>query len=199
MKTTIFYLMLCIFFISFQLKAQEYEPAPVQTDVISIGLGFGQDYGGFGVHMIVYPQQNIGIFGGLGSRLDDLGYNVGVKFRLVSQKPTAKVNPYAIAMYGYNAAFVVGHVLSAYLHSYDKLFYGPTIGVGIDLKFKPRSKFYYSFGLNLPVRGSQVDDYINDLRTNYGLDVTNDLPPVTFSVGLKYSILSSKTKRLNRF
>ena len=188
MKKIIFYLMLCFLFISVQLNAQENVTAPVQTDVISIGLGFGQDYGGSGVHMIVYPQRNIGIFGGLGYKLDGLGYNVGLKLRQVSKKPMAKINPYAIVMYGYNAALVERDVFSAYLHEYDKVFYGPTVGIGIDLKFHPMSKFYYSFGLNIPIRGSQVNDYINDLRTNYGL-VSNDLLPVTFSIGFKYIIL----------
>jgi len=185
MKKNILYLMLCFLFIAIQLNAQENDATPVKTDVISIGLGFGQDYGGSGAHMIFYPQRNMGIFGGLGYKLGGLGYNVGLKLRLVSKKPTAKVNPYAIVMYGYNAALSVGDIFSD-LHEYDKVFYGPTVGIGIDMKFHPGSKFYYSFGMNIPIRGSQVDDYINDLRTNYSLDVSNDLLPVTFSIGFKY-------------
>lgn len=177
--------MLCFLFVANQLKAQENDSTAVKTDVFSIGFGFGQDYGGTGVHTIFYPQRNIGIFAGLGYRLGSLGYNVGLKLRLLSRKPTAKINPYAIVMYGYNAAFVMD-VLST---EYDKLFYGPTVGTGIDMKFHPDSRFYYSFGLNIPIRGSQVDDYVNYLRTEYSLDASNDLLPVTFSIGFKYIIL----------
>lgn len=121
MEKVIFYAMLCFLFISFQLKAQENDTAQIQTDIVSLGLGFGQDYGGSGFHMIVYPNRNLGVFGGLGYRLDGLGYNVGIKLRFVSKRPTEKVTPYAIAMYGYNAALVVGDILSAYLHEYDKI------------------------------------------------------------------------------
>ncbi len=189
MERVIFYAMLCFLFVSFQLKAQENDTVQIQTDIVSLGLGFGQDYGGSGFHMIVYPNRNLGIFGGLGYRLDGLGYNVGIKVRYIPKRLTEKVTPYAIAMYGYNAALVVGDILSAYLHEYDKMFYGPTVGVGIDLKFKPMSKFYYSFGLNIPIRGPQVNDYVEDLRANRGIDASNDLSPVTLSIGIKYIVL----------
>jgi hypothetical protein len=181
MKKVTVYLMLSFILIAIQMKAQENVSTPVQTDVLSIGLGLGQDYGGFGLNLIAYPQRNIGIFGGLGYNLAGAGYNIGLKFRLISKKPTGKVNPYAVVMYGYNAAIKVTDA-----SQYDKVFYGPTVGVGIDLKSHPRSKIYYSFGINVPIRGSEVDDYMNDLKNNHGVEFNNDLFPVTFSIGFKY-------------
>jgi len=179
-KSTGYFLFFFLFFSS-QLVAQEATTFAVQPDKFSIGLGIGQDYGGFGGHAVVYPQQNIGFFAGFGYNLVGFGYNVGVKLRLVSQKPTTKVNPYAVLMYGYTAAIKVQDA-----SQYDKIFYGSTVGVGIDLKSNPMSKIYYSFGINMPLRGTAVDDYMADLKNNHGVVFNNDLLPVTFSLGFKY-------------
>jgi len=181
MKRGNVYLMLCFLFLAIQLKAQENASEPVKTDIISAGIGIGQDYGGFGVNVIAYPHRNIGIFGGFGANLIGVGYNAGLKFRLISKKPTAKVTPYALVMYGYNAVIVVTD-----FSEYDKVFYGPTIGFGIDLKTRPTHKIYYSFGMNIPIRGSEVDNYKTDLETNHGVQFNNNLWPVTFSIGFKY-------------
>lgn len=181
MKKSTAYFFFFFLFLTSHLKAQEGTEYSFQPDKFSIGLGIGQDYGGFGGHAIVYPQQNIGLFAGLGYNLAGFGYNVGFKLRLVSQKPTTKVNPYAVLMYGYTAAIMIQDA-----SQYDKIFYGPTIGFGIDLKSNPSSKIYYSFGINFPVRGTEVDDYMADLKKNHGVVFKNDLFPITFSLGFKY-------------
>jgi hypothetical protein len=181
MKTGTIFLFSFFVFITIQLNAQDSVPAPVQYDKIAVGLGIGQDYGGFGVNLTYYPLKSIGLFGGLGYTLVGFGYNAGMKLRLLSNKPKAKVTPYILAMYGYNAAIKVSGA-----EEYDKLFYGPTFGLGIDFKSYPRSKIYYSFAILLPVRGSDVDAYMDDLKTNHNVEFKNDLFPVTFSLGLKY-------------
>lgn len=170
-------------FLTGQLTAQDGATPVVQPDKFSIGLGIGQDYGGFGGHAVVYPQQNVGIFAGLGYNIVGFGYNVGVKLRLVSLKPTTKVNPYAIIMYGYNASIKIQDA-----SQFDKVFYGPTFGVGIDVKSNPLSKIYYSFGINVPVRGNEVTEYMDDLKKNHNVEFKNDLIPITISLGFKYII-----------
>ena len=173
--------LLCFVFITIQLNAQENAAAPVKTDKISVGLGYGQDYGGLGVNLIAYPLRNIGVFGGVGYNIVGAGYNIGLKFRLISSKPTAKVTPCALAMYGYNAVIKVTGASDL-----NKVFYGPTFGVGIDYKSYSRSKIFYSFALMVPIRGEEVDEYIDDLKTNHNVEFNNELFPVTFSLGLKY-------------
>lgn len=170
-------------FITLLVKAQELTSVAGQSDQFSIGLGMGQDYGGFGGHVVLYPQQYIGVFAGLGYNLAGFGYNVGIKLRFVPQKQDARVNPYAIAMYGYNAAIMVMDA-----SQFNKIFYGPTFGIGIDLKGRPQSKIYYSFGINIPVRGSEVDAYMDDLKTNHNIQFKNELFPITFSIGFKYRV-----------
>lgn len=173
--------MACVALISINLKAQEIASAPVQTDKISIGIGIGQEHGGFGINLTAYPIRSIGIFGGLGYNMVGAGYNIGLKFRLIPARPTATVTPYAVAMYGYNAVIKVTDA-----SQYDKIFYGPTLGAGIDYKSYSKSKIYYSFGLNIPVRAPEVDEYMDDLTTNHNVVFKSGLFPITFTIGFKY-------------
>src|SRR5262245_29607527 len=73
-------------------------------DVVSLGLGLGFDYGGIGGNITVYPQKNVGLIFGGGYVIAGFGYNAGVRFRLV--KENSVVDPFFMAMYGYNAAVV---------------------------------------------------------------------------------------------
>lgn len=181
MKKSIAFLILCFVVISIHLKAQEISSAPVQADKISIGLGIGQEHGGFGVNLTAYPIRSVGIFGGLGYNMVGAGYNVGLKFRLISPRPTATVTPYLVAMYGYDAVIKV-----AGASQYNKIFYGPTVGAGIDYKSYSKSKMYYSFGINIPIRGPEVDEYMDDLTKNYGVEFKTGLLPITFTIAFKY-------------
>lgn len=181
MKKSIICLLACFVFISIQLKAQEISPAPVLTDKISIGIGIGQEHGGFGANLTAYPIKSIGIFGGLGYNMVGAGYNIGLKFRLIPAKPTATVTPYFVAMYGYNAVIKVSGA-----SQFDKIFYGPTFGVGIDYKSYSKSKIYYSFGINVPIRGTEVDEYMDDLKTKHNVEFKTGLIPITFTIGFKY-------------
>ena len=57
---------------SFNLMAQDSIPVPRVIDRSSFGIGGGFDFGGFGANMLVYPDQNIGLFGGVGYDLEVL-------------------------------------------------------------------------------------------------------------------------------
>ena len=89
-------IILLIFLISFtvQLDAQDtiqQDPnlGSRQIDKVSIGIGAGLDFGGFGGNVINFPIKNVGIFGGVGyalagaefqNRLFPVGISVGYKF-----------------------------------------------------------------------------------------------------------------------
>jgi hypothetical protein len=143
---------------------------------MSIGLGLGFDYGGIGTNIIFYPRNNVGVFAGVGYALAGFGYNAGVKIR---KHNIDKVSPYVTAMYGYNAAIVV---LNA--STFDKLFYGPSIGIGLDTKHRETRSSYWSFGVNIPIRSSEVNKYIDDLKTR-GIKFDNTLLPVAFTIGYR--------------
>lgn len=147
-------------------------------DVMALGLGLGLDYGGIGVNLTLYPQKNIGIFGSCGYALAGIGYNFGVKFRLVSEVKPRAVVPYATCMYGYNASVVVLNSLK-----YNKLFYGTTVGLGINFKTNPSKRAYWSLAVLMPLRDSEVNDYIEDLEDNHNMEFNNELMPVLISIG----------------
>ena len=163
------------------VSAQDVNPVSVPYDKFTLGLGGGLDYGGFGASALFYPAKSVGLFAGGGYAIAGFGYNVGVKFRFVSKKPFSRVTPYLNAMYGYNAAVKV-----ADMPDWNKLFYGPTFGVGIDFRSRPESRGYWSFALLVPIRSSDVQDYIDDLEQNYGVEFQMGLIPVGVSVGYRF-------------
>jgi hypothetical protein len=173
-------ILLCIISNQF-LIAQTNTQDPRKPDIVNFGPGIGFDYGGLGVNFMVYPQKNIGLFFGGGYALAGFGYNTGLKLRL-SPDPGAVVNPYLTAMYGYNAAVVISDNTQL-----NKLFYGPTIGVGIDIRSrKPSSKGYLSLALMVPLRNPDAQNYIDFLKNEYGVSFANDLLPVGISIGYKF-------------
>jgi hypothetical protein len=161
--------------------AQTESADPRKPDFANIGLGFGFDYGGIGANLTVYPQKNIGIFFGGGYALAGFGYNAGIKLRLSPDRGTV-VNPFFTAMYGYNAAVVITDNTDL-----NKLFYGTTLGAGIDIRSKkPSSKGYLSLALMVPLRSPDAQNYIDFLKNQYGATFANDLIPIGFSIGYKF-------------
>jgi hypothetical protein len=179
MKKLKIVIILILFLSSFNLIAQDSIKAPKFIDHLSLGFGGGLDYGGFGVNMLVYPHQNIGIFGGVGYALAGAGYNVGAKFRLISKKH--RTDPYILAMYGYNTAIKVQDA-----SDYNKLFYGPSFGMGIDYRTKRQRNGYWSFALLVPVRSPDVNQYIDDLKTYHNAEFKNELIPIAYSIGYRF-------------
>lgn len=169
-----------LFLISFNLIAQDSIPSRV-IDKTSFGIGAGFDFGGIGTNLLVYPTENVGLFGGMGYAIAGVGFNVGAKFRLISKKHNA--DPYALVMYGYNAAIAVKNA-----SNYNKLFYGPTFGFGFDLRSNRIKRSYWSLALLIPIRSSEVNDYMDDLKNNHGIEFKNELPPIGISIGYRFII-----------
>lgn len=154
-----------------------------ELDKASIGLGMGLDFGGFGANILAYPQKNIGIFGGLGYALAGVGFNVGAKLRLASNSVKSKISTYGLIMYGYNASISVKNATEL-----NKLFYGPSVGIGFDTKPHPSTGNYWSIALLVPFRSSDVDNYIDDLKQNHGVEFDNELIPVAFTIGYRFKM-----------
>ena len=90
--------------------------------------------------------------------------------------------PTISVMYGYNAVIWVKN-----RSEYNRIFYGTSIGIGLDAHFKPKNAGYWAFELFYPIRGAEVNDYINDLKDNHGATL-NELTPITFSIGRRFII-----------
>lgn len=152
----------------------------ITFDKLSIGLGIGQDYGGFGGSILYYPQRNIGLFCGIGYNLAGVGYNLGIKSRIAIGSSSSYVLLSAMAMYGYNAAIKVVD-----MRELNKVFYGATIGMGLEYKPLKYSDDYITVSIFLPLRSSEVQDYIDNLKQVYSVEFEHGLFPVTFSVGYR--------------
>jgi len=143
----------------------------------SIGFGFGLDHGGFGANLVLYPGRNFGLFGGVGYALAGTGFNAGLKIKLVGANHKSHTFPYLLGMYGYNAAIVISNA-----EQYNKLFYGPSFGLGFDIRQKWGKRGYMTVALIVPVRNKDVNDYIDQMKDR-GVEFTNNLYPVLFSAG----------------
>ena len=152
----------------------------VTFDKLSVGLGIGQDYGGFGGNILYYPQRNFGLFGGIGYNLASVGYNLGIKSRIAIGNSSSHVLVTVLAMYGYNAVIRV-----ADMGELNKVFYGATVGAGVDFKPFKYSDDYISISLFVPFRSSEVQDYMDYLEQVYGVVFEQGLFPVTFSFGYR--------------
>ena len=143
----------------------------------TIGFGMGLDHGGYGVNLVLYPGRNFGVFGGLGYAFAGTGYNAGLKIKLVGVNHKSHLYPYLLGMYGYNAAIAIYNA-----KEYSKFFYGPSFGLGVDIRQKWEKRGYLTIALIVPVRKKDVKDYF-DLMQKRGVEFTNNLYPVSFSVG----------------
>jgi hypothetical protein len=155
-------------------------PADISSERIeksSIGFGMGLDHGGYGVNLVLYPDNNFGVFGGVGYAFAGTGFNAGLKIKLVGVNHKTHVFPYLLGMYGYNAAIAVINT-----KEYNKFFYGPSFGLGFDIRQKWGKRGYLTIALIVPLRKKDVQDYI-DLLKMRGVEFENNLFPVAFSVG----------------
>jgi hypothetical protein len=165
-----------------QSSVAEKQPQNLaETDVASFGFGMGLDYGGLiGANFLIYPQRNVGLFLGGGYALVGFGYNAGIKLRFIGKQNASSVSPYLLGMYGYNAAIKITNA-----EEYNKIFYGPTFGFGLDIKTHKSKDSYFTLALLIPIRGPEVNDYINDLKNNHNVEFKSGLLPIAFSFGFR--------------
>lgn len=176
------WLLLSILFIVLKVNAQVADSINLKADKFSFGLGMGFDYGGFGANLVFYPSKNFGLFAGAGYAMYGMGANGGVKIRFNAEEAN-RIKPYIIAMYGYNAVIIVKNSTN-----FNKMFYGPTLGFGLDFRQRPGKRGYWTIGLLIPIRDSEVDKYIDDLEENHGVKFENNLPPIGLTLGYRMVI-----------
>jgi hypothetical protein len=145
----------------------------------NLGLGIGLDYGGIGAKFSGFPVKNFGVFAGVGYNLMKVGYNFGGTVRIL---PAKKVCPILTGMYGYNGVIVVDGG-----SQYNKVYYGPSFGGGIELHFSNRQNFM-NFGLLIPIRPQSFYDDIDALKVNPAISGITDPPPFGISVGYHFKL-----------
>jgi len=143
------------------------------------GMGLGMDYGGIGVKAEFLPIKYVGIFAGAGYNIVGLGFNAGVSVKAL---PDAKITPTLIGMYGYNSVIAVQNA-----PDYNKTYYGPTAGIGGELKVGRRDNKLYA-ALLYPFRNKAFDDDYEKLKADPAISVQQDKLPLTFSIGFNFAL-----------
>lgn len=142
-----------------------------------LGIGFGLEHGGLGLKMEYLPIKYIGLFGGVGYNFVGVGLNAGATFKAL---PDCKITPVAIGMYGYNSVILVRGA-----SQYNKIYYGPTVGIGGELKVGRRKNKLYASVL-YPFRSKEFDRDYDNIRTN--TSITIEKSPVAFSFGFNFAL-----------
>lgn len=157
---------------------ENYEPESNKT-IVKFGLGGGLDYGGLGTRLTITPVSHFGVFIAVGYNLQKAGVNGGLTYKIL---PENKVTPVLHFMYGYNAVIVVKNA-----EKYNKTYYGPTVGGGIELNMQ-KSANYWSFEILYPFRSSEYEDDWGKVKKDPSIEVLSDPLPITISVGYHFNI-----------
>lgn len=146
----------------------------------NLGLGIGFDYGGLGVQAQCRPMPHLALFGGAGYAIIGAGWNAGAMGRIL---PDARWCPYVIAMYGYNAVIKVEGA-----SEYDKLYYGPTLGIGTEMHRRDNDENFWRFEVLLPLRDPAFQDDIDALRRNPLIKMGASPPDIGIGVGYHFGL-----------
>ena len=174
-------LILFILLVSISLNGQEITTSkPSRIDKSTFGVGVGLDYGGLGINFTTSLHTNVAVFGGIGYSISDLGFNFGLKARMMSKVKPSRVTPYGMLMYGRNTFVKIDGASGL-----NKSFKGISFGFGTDFSFKPRKNGYWSVGFAIPIRNSEVDSYIRYLKNYQRVTFKDESAPFTFTLGYK--------------
>lgn len=169
-----------VFYTNSFLLAQEAKPKNRTFG----GLGVGIPYGGFGLQLGQQLSSELDVFGGLGYNLVGVGYNVGLKLNIPSEKRTQF---YLAVMYGYNSVIKIKN-----LEESNKSYYGPSFGLGLKLKSRRYNIPFWDFSVILPVRNASFKEDQDYYANNSGITGFTKAFPVLISVGYHFQISAEK-------
>ena len=181
MKLSKTLILICIFQFALNTNAQDYLPKAKTYNGTSIGIGSGLDFGGIGIGVLHYGRiKTVGVFGGLGYTPSGIGINAGLKARLISTKINPTLNPFLLGMYGYTTSVSISND-----KQYNKMFYGATLGVGADFKFKKSGRGFWTLAWLFPLDLSKSNEYIQYL-VSYRHMTFSEPSAFRFSIGYRY-------------
>ncbi len=147
--------------------------------LVDIGFGIGTDYGGIlGIKVGVSPIKYLTLFGAAGIQVVKFGWTVGAMGYIISKTSDHFIRPYVKVMYGVNAAIkVIG------ASEYDKLYLGPSVGAGAELRFGKKKRHGLNLDINYPFRSQKFEDDLETVKNDPRIGEVTELLPVAFSLG----------------
>ena len=143
------------------------------------GAGFGIDYGGLvGARADFYPNPYMAVFGAVGWEIIGIGWNTGILARLLPADGTHGARPYFKVMYGVNAVSQVSGK-----SGYDAMYYGVTVGFGLETRFGRSRKNGINFDFNVPFRSPEYFDTLDRMKNDKSLTMKSTPLPITISIG----------------
>jgi len=79
---------------------------------------------------------------------------------------------------GYNT-IIIEEIKNVGADEYDKIYYGPSLSAGVQVRGRRKGKFFLNIELIAPFRSGKYKDDIAALRKNHGVILY--FPPITFS------------------
>jgi hypothetical protein len=157
----------------YKVKIKDNQPEFNST--VSVGFGFGLDYGGIGLKVSLFPAKPIGAFVGIGNNTLEPAFNVGIDWKFKYMKRTSG---FLACMYGYNAITDINTGVGNDHNTY----YGLSAQVGARMRVW-KMKNYLSLGAIVPIT---QDSKIKELKKLYGDDL--DYAPVLLSIGFHFGL-----------
>ena len=146
---------------------------------VDIGFGIGLDYGGIiGAKIEFIPLNHLGIFASAGIQLSGFGWQIGVIGYMIKKTNKRGFRPYLKFMFGTNASIYVMD-----MEELNKLYLGPSFGVGMEIRFGGAKRSGLNVDLNFPIRSQKYKDDWEAIKNNPALEVVSEPLPFTISVG----------------
>lgn len=151
-----------------------------KPDRWAYGLGIGPENGGMiGLNLNWHPTHSLGLVGAFGYADFTMGFAGGLRLRATGKEYTKRVAPYVTGMYGLHTIVKVKG-----REELNKVFYGFMAGTGIEIRTGKNSN-YFCVGLTLPFRGSEPDQYVDDLVKYRNAKVENKYWPLAVAFSFK--------------
>ncbi|HTN45976.1 MAG TPA: hypothetical protein VL098_06470 [Flavipsychrobacter sp.] len=167
-------LLLC----QFRESAAQQKKENIKKTNAFMGFGIGMDFGGIGCKVEFVPVPYVGIFAGLGFNFQQIGFNGGLSFKALPHK---RLTPTLQTMYGYNAVIMIAGAAK-----YNKTYYGPSVGVGLDWKVGKNNNKLFA-GIYHPFRSQAYHDDLARVKADPGIEMKSEPGAVTASIGFNFA------------
>ncbi|MCX6304856.1 MAG: hypothetical protein NT040_07800 [Bacteroidetes bacterium] len=177
-------ILLTPFFANGQTSSENFplQKTPVkqyENHYLDLGVGLGLDYGGLlGVKVAYLPVPYVSLFVSGGYYLFGFGWNAGATWHILPSTSRYTCRPNIKIMYGVNGGTAVEGTTE-----YNKMFYGFTPGIGLELMFGRHKKNGLDLDVNYPIHGSDFKNQVDNMKNDPNLSSFSEPLPVTFSIG----------------